>query len=101
MNLEAHQAAYAQFVNSHKMIALDCNAQYLKYHKNVHAQLINQVGEIDFNLYLMMCTLFNYWYLNFRLIDNANPNCQMFNDAFKMNLSEEDFNRTYNAFKLL
>ena len=92
--------AYSQFVNSHRqyVLQLGTNNQYMNYLNNVYSQYKQHVAEINFNLFWMMCTLYNMWYL--KRFEN-DPDFQLFNEVFKMNVSENDFNRYYDAFKQL
>ena len=100
-----YHAAFEQFVflhNSQFSIAspqqTNISIQYAKYIDEIRKQHASYVGEIDFILFLMLYVLYNVWYL--KRFEN-DPDFQLFNEVFKMNVSENDFNRYYDAFKQL
>ena len=100
-----YHTAFDQFVflhNSQFSIAssqqTNISIQYAKYIDKIRKQHASYVGEIDFILFLMLYVLHNVWYL--KRFEN-DPDFQLFNEVFKMNVSENDFNRYYDAFKQL
>ena len=100
-----YHTAFEQFVflyNSQFSIAssqqTNTSIQYAKYIDEIRKQHASYVGEIDFILFLMLYVLHNVWYL--KRFEN-DPDYQLFIEVFKMNVSENDFNRYYDAFKQL
>ena len=94
---EHYQTAYTQFVNMHDQ-AFNYYIQYKNYMNSVHVHFQEIVGEIEFDLFLMLCKLNNVWYLA-RV--ETDPDYQVFNEVFGVNVSETNFKRYFNAFSQL
>ena len=60
-------------------------------------RLSGKVGIDDFDIFLKYIMFYNQCHV----IQFFVPTVILFNETFNANVSEEDFNRTYNAFKLL
>ena len=93
-----HNAQFSIASPQQTNIPKTINTQYAKYIDEIRKQHASYVGDIDFILFLMLYVLYNMWYL--KRFEN-DPDFQLFNEAFKMDVSENDFNRYYDAFKQL
>ena len=94
---EHYQTAYTQFVTMCDQF-FKRDEQYKNYMHYIHEQIEEIVGEIEFDLFLMLCKFYNVWYLA-RV--ETDPDYQVFNEVFGVNVSETDFKRYFNAFSQL
>ena len=93
-----YQIAYTRFLISNNHMGINRINQYKNYLDKIHVQFQEIVGEIEFDLFLMLCKLNNVWYLA-RV--ETDPDYQVFNEVFGVNVSETDFKRYFGAFSQL